>query len=111
MFLTCLSGAREWAPLYPLIQGIRLVEALNEYKINGLPYFQYLYCKNYALHNFMSVMVHLLRNKNSSGYEYINVKKLLLNSCLFPNFYVSIIKLIRRMMKKTFEVLIKYIKG
>lgn len=107
----CLSGAREWAPLYPLIQGIRLVEALNEYKINGLPYFQYLYCKNYALHNFMSVMVHLMRNKNSSGYEYINVKKLLLNSCLFPNFYVSIIKLIRRMMKKTFEVLIKYIKG
>ena len=35
----CLSGAREWAPMNPLVSSIRLVEALDEYRKNGLKYF------------------------------------------------------------------------
>jgi len=28
----CLTGAREWAPMYPFIRSVRLVEALDEYR-------------------------------------------------------------------------------
>jgi glycosyltransferase involved in cell wall biosynthesis len=107
----CLSGAREWAPLYPLIQGVRLVEALNEYRNNGLPYCQYLYCKNYALNNFLPVIIHMLRNKNSSGYEYINIMNIIRDSCLFPNFYFSILKLIGRIIRKVLRNVNNFFKG
>ena len=84
-----LSGAREWSPMSPLINIVRLIEALNEYRKNGLPWFQYYKCKNFALRTFWPDYIRLILNRKESGYEYINPITLLLNSLLFPYSYLS----------------------
>jgi len=37
----CLTGAREWSPMEHFVRNIRLIEALESYRKNGLPFFQY----------------------------------------------------------------------
>jgi hypothetical protein len=99
----CLTGAREWSPMYPFIHSVRLVEALYEYRKNGLPYWKYVYCKNYALNNFLPDFINMLLNKSKSGYLYINPFKLLLESFLYPNFLLSFFYFIGRRMRKILE--------
>jgi glycosyltransferase involved in cell wall biosynthesis len=95
----CLTGAREWAPMYPLVHSVRLVEALNEYKKNGLTVWQYMRCKNYALNNFIPDLVSMFINKERTGFVYISPFRLILNNCLYPNFYISVINYFIRKIK------------
>ncbi len=97
----CLTGAREWSPMFSLVMSVRLVEALREYRNNGLSFWQYVYCKNYALRNFAADFVKIIIYKNTSGYAYIKPFKLLLVSFLYPNFYISFFYVIGRLMRKT----------
>jgi glycosyltransferase involved in cell wall biosynthesis len=85
----CLTGAREWSPMYPFIHSVRLVEALDEYRRNGLPFWRYVYCKNFALNNFMSDFANMLLARDVSGYRFIKPIRLLAAYCLYPNFYLS----------------------
>ena len=96
----CLTGAREWAPMYPFIHSVRLVEALSEYRKNGLSYWKYVYCKNYALNNFVPDFINILLYKDRSGYAYIQPFKLMLEYCLYPNFYLSFFYFIGRRLRK-----------
>jgi hypothetical protein len=84
-----LSGAREWAPMSPLINIVRLIEALDEYRLNGLSLLQYLRCKNFALRTFFPDYARMLFRKNESGYYYIRPVHLLLNSLFYPNAWLS----------------------
>ena len=102
----CLSGAREWAPMSPLVSSVRLVEALDEYRKNGLNYFQYINCKNYALSNIIPHLLKMFLNKEKSGFIYINPKKHILNNMLYPNFYFSLIYYFIRKVKLVIKVLI-----
>jgi glycosyltransferase involved in cell wall biosynthesis len=95
----CLTGAREWAPMYPFVHSVRLVEALNEYRKNGLPYIKYLQCKNYALNNFVPDFVSMYINKDHSGFVYIKPLRVILGNCLYPNFYFSVINFFVRKLK------------
>ena len=95
----CLTGAREWAPMYPFVRSVRLVEALEEYKKNGLSYIKHFKCKNYALRTFLSDFAYMVINKESSGIIYINPLKLILSNCFYPNFYLSIIYYFVRKLK------------
>ena len=101
----CLSGAREWAPMNPLVSSVRLVEALDEYRKNGLNYFQYINCKNYALSNIIPHLLKMFLNKERSGFNYINPKKHILNNMLYPNFYFSPIYYFIRKVKLVIRVL------
>jgi glycosyltransferase involved in cell wall biosynthesis len=94
----CLTGAREWSPMYPFIHSVRLVEALSEYRKNGLSYWKYVYCKNYALNNFASDFINILLYRER-GYAYINPFKLILQYCLYPNFYLSLFYFIGRRLR------------
>lgn len=96
----CLTGAREWSPMYPLIHSVRLIEALKEYRSNGLPYWRYVYCKNYALNNFISDFVNICYRKKEFGRDYINPLKLVFEYCFYPNFYLSFFYFIGRRMKR-----------
>ncbi len=96
----CLTGAREWSPMYPFVHSIRLVEALDEYRKNGLPYLKYIYCKNYALNNFLPDFISMLLHKSKSGYVYINPLKILFESFLYPNFYLSFFYFVGRRVRK-----------
>lgn len=98
-----LSGVRDWSPLSPLVNSIRLIEALDEYRINGLSVFKYILCKNYALRRFIPDLLKMMLYKGQTGIEFINPIKVILLNCLYPNFYLSIfyffIEKIRRAIK------------
>lgn len=98
----CLTGAREWSPMYPFIHSVRLVEALQEYRKNGLSFWNYLYSKNYALNNFVPDFINILLNKDRSGYVYVRPYKLLLEYCWYPNFYLSFFYFIGRRLRKLY---------
>ncbi len=85
-----LSGIREWTSLSSLVESVRLIEALDEFKLNGLSYFKYHLYKNSALHNFIPDLLKILFYKGNTGIEYINPVKLVFFNCLYPNFYLSI---------------------
>ena len=85
----CLYGAREWEPMYNFIKSVRLVESVEEYRKNGLPLFQYIYCKNFALRSFIPNIAYMYMNKKESGYKYINLFSLIFKNHIYPNFYLS----------------------
>jgi len=85
----CLTGAQEWSPMGPLILSIRLPEALEEYKKNGLTWHAYWHCRNAALSNFFLDMMRLVFDKKNTGGEYVNIPKVLVQNCIYPNFYLS----------------------
>lgn len=106
--IVSLSGVREWSTMYPFIHSVRLVEALTEYRKNGLSYWRYLYYKNYALNNFIPDFIYILLNKKNSGYIYINPFKLLFEYCWFPNFYLSLFYFTGRRLRRYFNAFFKH---
>ncbi|MCF6768108.1 glycosyltransferase [Thiotrichales bacterium 19S11-10] len=96
----CLTGAREWSPMYPLIHSVRLVEALEEYRKNGLPFFRYIYCRNFALNNFLPDIGAMFVYRKHSGYQYINPVKLYIKNALYPNTYFSLLRFFYRKLYK-----------
>ena len=103
----CITGAREWAPMGNLVTSVRLVEALREYRNNGLPRLRYIYCKNFALRNSIPDFAIMIWNKKISGYQYIHLAKLFLEYCCYPNFYLSILYPIGRLMSASWRHLMK----
>ena len=95
----CLTGAREWAPMSSLVRSVRLVEAVEQYRENGLPFLSYLRCKNYALYSFLPDIVFMGLHKNTSGFKYIKPVKLCISHCLYPNVYLSPLYFILRRIK------------
>lgn len=101
--IVCLTGAREWAPMYPLVHSVRLVEALKEYRKNGLSRLSYWRCRNYALNNFLPDLVSMAVHRKRSGYSYIKPLDLILENCLYPNFYLSLVNFFIRKGKLLFS--------
>ena len=95
----CLTGAREWAPMYPFVRSVRLIESLDEYRTNGLPYLQYIYCKNATLAYFIPDLASMLINRKKSGIEYISIIKLISNNILYPNAIFSPFYYVARKMR------------
>jgi len=98
--LIALRGEREWDYLYDYIEIIRIPEVLDLYRKMGMPLFQYLYCKNYALRNFASYLIKILFYKGETGLKYINFKKHIFNNLFFPNVYLSFFYFIFRKISK-----------
>jgi len=101
----CLTGAREWSPMYPFVHSVRLVEALDEYRKNGLSFSKYLWCRNFALNNFIPDFVSIYIYRDVSGFKYIKPSKLILENILFPNFYFSTIFYLIRKLKDSIRKL------
>lgn len=87
--IVCLSGAREWALMYPLVRSFRLLEALEEYRRAGLPWLRYVRCRNYALGHFLPDLLRMAKRPSQSGWAYVSPLRALLSNLLFPNFYLS----------------------
>ncbi len=79
-------------------------EILDLHKKQGLPMFQYLYCKNFALRNFMNYLVKIILMREKGGSQYINFRKHIFRNLFFPNIYLSIIYFIfRKIFKNKFN--------
>ncbi len=85
----CITGEREWAPMEPLIRNIRLIEALDIYRKNGLAYWRYYYCKNFALRNYVSLTVKMILNRKLYGFK-LNLLRHFFKCALYPNVYLSL---------------------
>ncbi len=96
-----LYGVREWSDIYPLVEIVRIPEALDYYRSKGLNYFQYIYEKNYSLRNFFNYFFKIYLNKKKMGYKYINFKNHFLKNLIYPNAWLSILYFfIRKIIKK-----------
>jgi glycosyltransferase involved in cell wall biosynthesis len=84
-----LTGVREWSPMYPLVQSVRLIEVLEIYRQYGLSNFKFIRCKNFALRYFIPDLIKMLKYKTTSGWSYVTMKKHILKNILYPNVYLS----------------------
>lgn len=85
----CVTGLREWAPMEPLVRNIRLIEALDAYRQNGMPYWRYCYCKNFALRNYASLTVNMILYRKSYGFK-LNLLRHYFKCAFYPNVYLSL---------------------
>ena len=95
-----LFGLREWGNLYPLVEIVRIPEALDYYRSKGLGFFQYIYAKNYALRNFFNYFFKILINGDKMGLNYIDFKKHFFRNLIYPNAWLSIFYFIFRKISK-----------
>ena len=108
----CLTGAREWAPMYSMVRSVRLLEGLEEYRKNGLSFFRYIKCRNFALSYFWPDLVYIYIHRNKSGWEYIYPLRLIIFNCLYPNIYLSLFYFLFRKLNQILKKgLLSFSKG
>ncbi len=93
-------GIREWAPLYPFIEIVRLPEMLDYYRSKGLSYKKYLINKNFALRNFLNYFFKIIVNGKKGGLHYVSFYKHFFLNLLYPNSYLSFFYFLWRRFKK-----------
>jgi glycosyltransferase involved in cell wall biosynthesis len=96
--IVCITGVREWAPLMPLIMSVRLPEALRVYRRNGMSWWRYVYCKNYALRNFGADMANMLLHRRVYKFP-VPYFQAIASSLAYPNTYLSILYFVVRRLR------------
>jgi len=99
--------SEDWGNLYPFVEGIRIPQILDNLKKEGMSFFQYVKCKNFALRRLIPSFFYMIKNKESSNLEYVNIKKDFFYNLIFPMVYISLIKLI---LKKIFKNIKSFLK-
>ena len=94
-----LSGVREWNDLYPFVEIVRIPEALDYYRSKGLPFYQYIFSKNYSLRNFSNYFFKIIINGKKMGFHYVNFKKHFFKNLIYPNVWLSPIYFIIRKVR------------
>ena len=98
-----LYGAREWKDVYPLVEIVRIPEALDYYRSKGLNFFQYIYEKNYSLRNFFNYFFKIFLKGEKMGSKYINLNKHFFPNLIYPNSWLSILYFILRKINYIFK--------
>ncbi len=95
-----LIGEREWVSMYDFIEIVRIPELLDYYRSQGMNFWRYIYCKNYALRNFFNFFTKILINGESSGKKYVNFYSHFFRNLIYPYAWLSIIFFVIRCIKK-----------
>ena len=98
-----LFGIREWKNIYPIVEIVRIPEALDYYRSKGLNFFQYIYEKNYSLRNFFNYFTKIIINGDEMGLKYVNFKSHFFKNLIYPNAWLSIIYFLYRKTSKIFN--------
>lgn len=98
-----LYGVREWSNLYPLVEIVRIPEALDYYRSKGLGFFQYIVNKNYSLRNFFNYFIKIILNGNKMGLNYIKFKQHFFLNLFYPYAWLSIVFYIKRKLGLAFN--------
>ena len=94
-----LIGEREWASLYEFIEIVRIPELIKYYRSEGLPFWKYLYCKNYSLRNFLNFFLKILIGGKKSGLHLVDFRVHFLSNLIYPNSYLSFFYYFLRLFK------------
>ena len=99
------SSSRDWKNIYYFLEIVRFPEMLDFYRKNGLNFFQYIYCKNFSLRNFINYHLKIFVNRNySSGWEYVNFFRNIVLNLIYPNTYLSIFYFLMRKINKMIKI-------
>ena len=97
-------GVREWVDLYPLVESVRIPEALDYYKSAGLSLSKYFSNKNYALRSLILNLIKIYFYKNIKGSSYISIKKHIIFNLIYPSIYYGFFYFF---LRKIFRILSK----
>ena len=74
------------------------------YRKNGLPFLRYLKCKNFILKKFIPYIYLIIKDKKNSNYNYVNLKKHIVNNIFYPNIYIfGVFSFIKKIYQKLFK--------
>ena len=94
-----LYGKREWSNMWDFIEIVRIPEALEEYRKNGLAFFKYYLYRNYSLRNFMPCLLKIFFSKPKKSITYTFLIAAMFKNILYPNFYLSLVYFFNRKIK------------
>lgn len=97
------SDERDWSSYWYLVHSRWLLEALDEYRKNGLNFFTYAKNKNRALQKFLPYFAIMLWRKKKYSLTWVDLLNMLFKNCLYPNFYLSIFYPIIIVIKRLFK--------
>ena len=97
-------GEREWVSMYDFVEIVRIPELLDYYRSQGMSFWKYVYCKNYALRNFFNFFTKILINGEDSGKQYVNFYKHFVKNLVYPYSWFSIIFFVFRSIDKVFRL-------
>jgi glycosyltransferase involved in cell wall biosynthesis len=97
-------GEREWTSLYDFVEIVRIPELLDYYRSQGMSFWRYIYCKNFALRNFFNFFTKIVIVGDRAGRNYVNFNKHFLQNLVYPNAWLSIIFFVFRRIKKVLKV-------
>ena len=98
-----LMGEREWGSLYDFVEIVRIPELLDYYRSQGMSFWRYVYCKNFALRNFFNFFTKIAINGKKSGRSYVKFYDHFLKNLIYPYAWLSIVFFIIRSINKIFN--------
>lgn len=102
-----IIGKREWVDLYDFVEIVRIPELLDHYRSQGMGFYKYIYCKNFALRNFFNFFFKIIIYGNKSGRSYVDFRKHFFKNLIYPNAWLSIIYFIIRKIRKILSIILK----
>lgn len=95
-----LIGEREWVSLYDFVEIVRIPELIDYYRSQGMNFFKYVYCKNFALRNFFNFFTKIIINGEKAGRNYVNFYNHFIRNLIYPYAWLSIIFFVMRAIRK-----------
>ena len=95
-----LIGEREWGSLYDFVEIVRIPELLDYYRSQGMSFWRYIYCKNFALRNFFNFFFKIIVRGEKAGRNYVNYYQHFFKNLIYPYAWLSIIFFIVRLFDK-----------
>ena len=98
--------AKDWGHLWAFVEGVTIPQVVDNYRREGLPFFQYLKCKNYALRRLIPSFFYMIKNSKNSNFKYVCLRKDFFYNLIYPMVYLSVIIL---SFKKIIFLIKKYL--
>ena len=77
----------DWGNYVPLVEAVRIPEALECYRKNGMSFIRYYICKNFAYRRYLPALFKILFISNYKGFDYLKLSKNLIILFLYPSIY------------------------
>lgn len=99
-----LFGEREWNDIYPFIESFRIPQVLDYYRDNGLNFFQYLICKNFALRKLFINYLKIIFLRKYTGLKLISFRRDIFCNLFYPYVYLGpIFYVLRKIFKNLYK--------
>ena len=92
-----------------LIEIIRIPEALEQYRKNGLPFYKYYLYKNHSLKNFIPCFLKIFCNKSKYDISYIALIIILFRNLIYLNVYLSPFYFLNRKIKLYMSKILRWL--